>query len=495
MGICGSCYPRYLELSDFVAVVKLAIPFINTVKNVWTPDERQTLITFFTNLNVALENTTSANSELPWGSPGAAWPQNQAFREYYCRVRSSVGKTLTTAQIYSLAGQPTAGTNGGISGFNSSFGGLHQLTQQQLASFYLILGIFWSIYQGQSTAVSYLNQADELLYVYQVTTNSVIDINCSQINIFIAALSKIFFVGKSVSLPPCVVLIALNNFSVLQGSISKICVPHHPRSWGFYVTNGNPVPDSCSTWNPNISQGWNSGSGTDWNPNCGNEWNPNPCNSNPCNNNWNPNPCNSNPCNNNWNPNPCNSNPCNNNWNLNPCNPNPCNPNPCNPNPCNPNPCNSNPCNSNPCDNNWNPNSSECSGCIVIASHISESEFITLLLQRIGTPITEQSCICYTIEKGKTVSQGTCKFCRQKKEVFASSCNQHSRMAKDSSDDDMPSPLSSWNDPPYKQPYTGYRSNYHVNTPEVEDSAKTPQDPASKTVFDFLEDISKKVTR
>lgn len=246
-----SCYPRYFNVNDFATFIRCAMVYINCAKNIWTTEELQCLTTFLNNLIAALENTTNPNSQLPWGNPGQTWAQNPAFINYYCRVRAVIGQSDNAAEIYALAGAITAGSGGGIGEFAADFGTLSQLTQQQLAHLYIVAGLFWAIYNGETNAINYLNRTDFLLYAFQNTVNNTIEINCAQMACFQQAVSKIFFVGESVSVPSCSLIVAFNSFTVLDGTVTPIgnniiVCENNTYECGVYISGELPKVQSCN---------------------------------------------------------------------------------------------------------------------------------------------------------------------------------------------------------------------------------------------------------
>lgn len=244
MGISASCTARYPYEYDFIQFIQNAPKIISSDCPIWTYEEKHCLKAFFSNLTHALENTSNPNSQLPWyfpNGPGDNWPTDPLFLNYYCRVRLAVAKSKSAPEIYALSGNPSIGSGGGIGGFNDNFYDLNQTTQIQLAHLYAAMAFLWTLYRYRNSPLQYFLESDILYYLCQDNMNDTIIINCPSIDLCIKALSKIYFTGKSNSIPPNSLLIASYPFTLFQGNLIKL-FPHrcnvnmHCVPTGVYMT-------------------------------------------------------------------------------------------------------------------------------------------------------------------------------------------------------------------------------------------------------------------
>lgn len=234
MGLSVSCQPRYLGYEHFVKLVQNANSYILGDKEVLEEDEKEALLKFFSNIQIALQNNLygKINKQLPWyspyeGGPGLNWPHSERIKEYFKNVRLAVPKTLKARKIYAYASNPIKNSSsGGIIDFNEDFSNATPQTQVQLSHVYALITFLWIMYKDGHNSAKYFYKSDILHYLcqnceYHSSFGQVPDrmVNTYQIDALTRAIEKIYFTGSSGMIPARCLVLPTCEFRVLRGSL------------------------------------------------------------------------------------------------------------------------------------------------------------------------------------------------------------------------------------------------------------------------------------
>ena len=212
MGLSIFSDDEYITFPEFGAFVNNALRYIEINACVWTPAQQSILRQYFTNLIATLENTNPVNPNLPWGSPGAGWPANNAVQEYFIRVRDAVPRSNFFVQTYPYTVNP----------YNSATPLPAFPTSQQLAQLFLLVAFFWGCFLSKDNAQAFLDASDYTTYVFSDAAGNV---DFSSASTFIAAMNRIHFAGKEMTLPPNRMVILQDPAFLLTGRLIQF-----PRS-------------------------------------------------------------------------------------------------------------------------------------------------------------------------------------------------------------------------------------------------------------------------
>lgn len=208
MGFSLYTQDEYCTFSEFSTFVSHIRRYIEINACVWNSAQQSVLLQFFTQFINRLENTTPVDPNIPWGSPGAAWPASNAVQEFFVRARDAVPKAHFFKATFPYTVNP----------FNSATPLPAFPTSAAIADFFLVISFFWGCYKSKDNAQEFLDECDYPTYAFADAAGNV---DFGAVNAFISGMSRIHFCGKEVTLAPNRMVILQDPALLLTGRLVK----------------------------------------------------------------------------------------------------------------------------------------------------------------------------------------------------------------------------------------------------------------------------------
>jgi hypothetical protein len=211
MGFCVSTERTYVRWQVFSAIIRNANNYIDNECGVWTPGQRAVLATFIADLINDFRTSTFNGLVVP--PAGDMWQNSLPLQEVYNRIRDAVPK-----------GNYLGGDHGVYWYIFNPFNPQPNLPTTDLvpiARFFTAVALFWGEYDTPITAVNYLIQTDFVNYAFS-DGNIPPTFDYPLIREFLAALARVSFVQRPLTIPGNQIIIALTPFLLESGNIVEL---------------------------------------------------------------------------------------------------------------------------------------------------------------------------------------------------------------------------------------------------------------------------------